>query len=263
MENENIPQPLDTLMTKLGLTNADLVRASTEQLSFKVVQKGRKGRRLTSNMQEKILNAFLALKPGLRLKRRDLFRYELNESVVEQIQNALAQIRERKINYPQFVDLLIEAGMIAYTAEVGPNRITFFGTAGKAYIEQGPAVSGSAPGSYDETAIRSAIADAQQGIIDHAAFLKRIHEAGIAVYEVNLRSRKIEYKGADQSYKENIPSVTPEGEIVPPKAVEKKVAKKSAKAKKNKNTPMTRKARLSFNKRYFAKKKRARSRPGR
>ncbi len=239
MENDNIPQPLDALMTRLGISNADLVRASTDQLSFKVVQKGRKGRRLTSNMQEKILNAFLAVKPGLRLKRRDLFRYEMNEDVVEQIKNALEKIRMKEINYPQFVDLLIQAGMIAYTAEVAPNRISFFGTAGKAYVDEGPA-------------------------IDHSAFLKRIHDAGIAIYEVNLRSRNIEYKGAEHSYKESIPSVTPEGEIILPKAVEKKVAKKSAKAKKTiKTRSMTRKARLSYNKRYFTKKKRARSRPPR
>ena len=36
--------PLDELMTELGLSNADLVKASTEQLTFKMVQKARGGR---------------------------------------------------------------------------------------------------------------------------------------------------------------------------------------------------------------------------
>ena len=261
MENENTPQPLDALMTRFGISNADLVQASTEQLSFKMVQKGRKGRRLTPNIQEKILNALLAAKPGLHLRRRDLFRYELDEAVVEQIRNALEQARMREINYSQFVDLLIQAGMIAYTAEVAPNRITFFGTSGKAYVEQGPALTESTPGSYDETALRSAIADIQTETIDYPAFLKRIHEAGIAVYEVNLRSRKIEYKGANQSYKESIPLLTAEVKGDPSKTVEKKVEKKSAKAKKNKNTSMTRKARLSFSKRQFRKRKPTGPRP--
>ncbi len=62
-------------MTKLDLKNADLVRVSTEQLTFKMVQKGRKGRRLTLNVQTKILKALLAVKPDLNLKLRDLFRY--------------------------------------------------------------------------------------------------------------------------------------------------------------------------------------------
>lgn len=255
MENENIPQPLDTLMPRLGLTNADLVKASTEQLSFKMVQKGRKGRRLTSNIQEKILNALLAAKPGLHLRRRDLFRYELDESVVEQIRTALAEARIRKINYPQFIDLLVQAGLIAYTAEVALNRITFFGTAGKAYVEQGPAVSGSTLGSYDETAIRSAIADAQKKTIDHQTFLKQIYEAGITVYEVNLRSRKIEYKGEGLSYKENIPSSLLEAEAVISKEVEKKIEKKPVKTKKNMRKSMTRKARMSFNKLRFKRRK--------
>jgi hypothetical protein len=51
------PQPLDEVMKRLGLTNENVVSASTEQLSFKMLQKGRKGRRLTPNVQKKILNA--------------------------------------------------------------------------------------------------------------------------------------------------------------------------------------------------------------
>lgn len=71
-----IAQPLDKLMTQLGLANADLVNASTEQLTFKMVAKGRKGKRLTPNVQDKILKALLTAKPDLDLRRRDLFRYE-------------------------------------------------------------------------------------------------------------------------------------------------------------------------------------------
>lgn len=53
-------------MTQQGLTNADLVKASTQQLTFKMVQKGRKGRPLTPNVQKKILNALLRAKPDLK-----------------------------------------------------------------------------------------------------------------------------------------------------------------------------------------------------
>ena len=73
MENKNVPQPLDDWMTRHGLTNADLVNASTEQLTSKMVQKGRKGRTLTPNVQKKILKALLAAKPGLDAGLRDLF----------------------------------------------------------------------------------------------------------------------------------------------------------------------------------------------
>ena len=91
-------------MTRLGLTNADLVNASTEQLSFKMVQKGRRGRRLTPNMQSKILTALLAVKPDLNLGRRDLFRDEMSEAYQEEapssvpdIESIVPKIEEKKV----------------------------------------------------------------------------------------------------------------------------------------------------------------------
>ena len=69
------PQPIDSLMTRLGLSNADLVRFSTLQLSFKMVQKARKGRRLTSKAKTKILNALHLALPEQKFAHRDLFNY--------------------------------------------------------------------------------------------------------------------------------------------------------------------------------------------
>jgi hypothetical protein len=69
-------QPLDALMTRLGISNADLVNASTEQLSFKMVSKARKGRRLSLNIQQKILRAFAALPSPQILAIQDLFNYQ-------------------------------------------------------------------------------------------------------------------------------------------------------------------------------------------
>lgn len=68
-------QPLDGVMTRLGLSNHALVSASTCQLTHKTVQKGRKGRRLTESAQQKILTALLAAKPGEKFSLQDLFNY--------------------------------------------------------------------------------------------------------------------------------------------------------------------------------------------
>lgn len=68
-------QPLDGLMTQLGLSNHDLVEASKEQLTHKMVQKGRKGRRLTPNVKTKILNALHGVVPDRCFAHRDLFNY--------------------------------------------------------------------------------------------------------------------------------------------------------------------------------------------
>ncbi len=74
-ENDLGAQPLDALMTKHGLTNHALVAASTEQLSHKVVQKARTGRRLTSRAKTKVLNALHLALPEHKFAHRDLFNY--------------------------------------------------------------------------------------------------------------------------------------------------------------------------------------------
>jgi hypothetical protein len=68
-------QPLEEILTRLGLSNDDLVKASTEMLTHKMVQKGRKGRRLTPNVQHKILNALNTLRPNDNFTLKDLFNY--------------------------------------------------------------------------------------------------------------------------------------------------------------------------------------------
>src|SRR3990167_5800014 len=135
----NDPQPLDALMNKLNISNADIVKASTEQLSFKMVNKGRTGnRRLSPNAQDKILTALLTLKPELKLRRRDLFCYEIDEMVAGRIKEALDRINKKEIKYPQFIDRLGEAGVTGYKVEVAAGRVLFYGTAGAAHIEQSP-----------------------------------------------------------------------------------------------------------------------------
>ncbi len=75
------PQPLDELLVALGLENHALVSASTEQLTHKQVQKARKGRYVTLNIQRKILKALQAAAPKgegeepRQFKIEDLFNY--------------------------------------------------------------------------------------------------------------------------------------------------------------------------------------------
>jgi hypothetical protein len=68
-------QPLDQILVERNLSNTDLVRASTEQLTHKMVNKGRRGRRLTSNVKHKILNALNRASSGHTYTLADLFNY--------------------------------------------------------------------------------------------------------------------------------------------------------------------------------------------
>ncbi|HMP76625.1 MAG TPA: hypothetical protein PKE12_10050 [Kiritimatiellia bacterium] len=70
-------QPIDAFMLRRGLSNTDLVAAAAGTgLTHKQVAKARRGRRLTMNLQDKILAALNRL-PGQEppLRREDCFNY--------------------------------------------------------------------------------------------------------------------------------------------------------------------------------------------
>ncbi len=69
-------QPLDDLMERRSLTNDDLVRCSGEQLTHKQLQKARKGKRLTPNIQGKIVRALNAALGEEAYTRKELFDRE-------------------------------------------------------------------------------------------------------------------------------------------------------------------------------------------
>jgi len=67
-------QPLARRMAERGLAPADLVAASTEQLTHKQVARAMKGRRLTGNMMGKVLRAWNRATQG-DARLGDLFDY--------------------------------------------------------------------------------------------------------------------------------------------------------------------------------------------
>ena len=67
-------QPIARIMAERGLRPHDLVAASTEQITHKMVARACKGRRLTPHVQVKIVNALNAA-TGEHYERDDLFNY--------------------------------------------------------------------------------------------------------------------------------------------------------------------------------------------
>ncbi len=67
-------QPLDAIMEERELKNHDLVAASTEGLTHKQVKKGRNGRRVTRNIQDKIISA-LSVASSESYTHTQLFTY--------------------------------------------------------------------------------------------------------------------------------------------------------------------------------------------
>ncbi|MDP3981179.1 MAG: hypothetical protein Q8Q33_07200 [Chlamydiota bacterium] len=67
-------QPIAQIMLHHELKAQDLVEVSTEQLTYKMVSRACKGRRLTPNIQSKIRNA-LNQSTGENYSMEDLFAY--------------------------------------------------------------------------------------------------------------------------------------------------------------------------------------------
>lgn len=74
LERDLGEQPIARLLAKLGIEASDLVAASREQLTHKMVRRACKGRRLTPNVQAKLLNALNAHTAG-SYGLADLFDY--------------------------------------------------------------------------------------------------------------------------------------------------------------------------------------------
>lgn len=69
-------QPLDEIMNSKEIKNHDLVAAVRPGfINHKQVQKARKGRRLTTNMQDKILEALNAYSAPESYEFQQLFNY--------------------------------------------------------------------------------------------------------------------------------------------------------------------------------------------
>ncbi len=67
-------QPIKKIMTEYELKPMDLVAASTEQITHKMVARACKGRRLTLNVKSKILNS-LNKATGKEYSIKELFNY--------------------------------------------------------------------------------------------------------------------------------------------------------------------------------------------
>jgi hypothetical protein len=74
IERDLGPQPIAAILAERNLKPHDLVAASTQQLTHKMVSCACKGRRLTLNTQTKVLNALNAA-TGKNYSLRDLFNY--------------------------------------------------------------------------------------------------------------------------------------------------------------------------------------------
>ena len=69
-------QPLDAIMTEKEIKNTDLVKVAPPGfITHKQIQKGRKGRRLSMHLQDKVLDALNAFVAPESYEFKELFNY--------------------------------------------------------------------------------------------------------------------------------------------------------------------------------------------
>ncbi len=68
-------QPLDKVMKALMLSDTDLVDKSTDNLTFRMVLKARKGRRIKARTQLRVLRALNDCSPEKKFTHEDIFTY--------------------------------------------------------------------------------------------------------------------------------------------------------------------------------------------
>lgn len=74
LERDLGPQPIGSVLEAHGLGAKELVAASSEQLTHKMVARACRGRRLTPNVQRKVLAALVAAS-GREFRLDELFTY--------------------------------------------------------------------------------------------------------------------------------------------------------------------------------------------
>lgn len=127
----------------------------------------------------------------------------------DEIEAAIVKARQSEVTYPQFVELLSEAGVRTYHVDV-PSHTVIYRNGEETHTEHGqPVVSEDArtPAPFDDSGVKAAIAGNQQGKGDYLTFLRQIWASGVVEYDVDLGERTVSYRGvAGEAYVESIPA---------------------------------------------------------
>ena len=113
------------------------------------------------------------------------------------VEAAIQQARAGGITYPQFVQLLIDAGITSYHVDVASHAISFRCGADEIHAERGaptaqPRVK---PAPFSKDGLIAAIWENQMGKSTHPVFLRQIWAAGVTTYDVDVTGRMITYRG--------------------------------------------------------------------
>ncbi len=110
------------------------------------------------------------------------------------------------LSFREVLDLLGEAGVANYSADLLQRQKTYYSSSGEVYTSKLETSVGEIPANFDLNALKEAVEASHQGKINYAEFLRRIVAAGVFSYSVHLRKREAIYFGRSGDFHvEHIP----------------------------------------------------------
>ena len=97
--------------------------------------------------------------------------------------------------FPRIVELLIEAGVERYHADLARHEKTYYLPGGQSHVTPCAEIGVPIARAFDGAGVAAAIRASQAGEIGYRSFLRRIAAAGCAGYIVSIAGRRAVYLG--------------------------------------------------------------------
>lgn len=117
----------------------------------------------------------------------------MNDKITESdFQEILRRRSSGEISFAQFLDELLKGGINVYEIDVGTGQATYKGVDLEFKTES--QINLTVSNQFNRNKALNAIANISLHFLD---FLKKISEAGIVSYRVNIHEKKVEYIGVN------------------------------------------------------------------
>lgn len=131
----------------------------------------------------------------------------MRQETIDIIEHGIHATYEGKMGFPEWVQILINAGIERYYADLVAQQITYYATNGSIYTAKLPHPKASMSGiTFSEKGVIDALRTVQRGEIIYPEFLNRAIKAGTVNYTIFLLGKQAHYIGSKgEIYIENFP----------------------------------------------------------
>ena len=129
---------------------------------------------------------------------------------IDILRRATASSLDGTMKFPAIVQMLREAGVESYRADLVRGDVVFYSSTGASALGPVALPLQAATPAFDQAAVKDAILSSQQGAINYPEFLRRAAAAGTAAYTVHITGRRAIYHGRHGDFHiEQFPAALP------------------------------------------------------